>query len=237
MALSMLAACLSFMIPDGHSARPGVIAFWIFVFIFFYSWGQGPVPFAYSSEIFPLYNREQGMSFAVFINLFFAGLLTLFVPQMTTALRYGSSSVGPGQSRLLAVFAGLNVVSFLLIFFFVPETAGAALQGRQEGSLNNISLEELNYIFGVSTRKHIRYQLQHVLPWSVQWVKYGINRYVLRHKDAVEPEETEDLYYWVSVKKLEREARQQSALNQSEMDEAEEGFDSDDEGIAPDQTA
>jgi hypothetical protein len=65
MALSMLGACLSFNISDSHtSARPGAIAFFIFVFIFFYSWGQGPVAFAYSSEIFPLLNREQGMSFA-----------------------------------------------------------------------------------------------------------------------------------------------------------------------------
>jgi hypothetical protein len=61
----MLAACLSFRISDSHSsARPAVIAFFIFVFFFFYSWGQGPVAFAYSSEIFPLLNREQGMSFA-----------------------------------------------------------------------------------------------------------------------------------------------------------------------------
>lgn len=31
------------------------------------------VAFAYSSEVFPLFNREAGMSWAVFINLFFAG--------------------------------------------------------------------------------------------------------------------------------------------------------------------
>ena len=41
MILSMLAACLSFLIKDNHSARPAVIAFFIFVFFFFYSWGQG----------------------------------------------------------------------------------------------------------------------------------------------------------------------------------------------------
>ena len=42
MAISMLAACLSFLIPVESGARIGVIAFWMFVFIFFYSWGQGP---------------------------------------------------------------------------------------------------------------------------------------------------------------------------------------------------
>jgi MFS family permease len=43
MILSMLAACLSFLIQDNQSARSGVIAFFIFVFFFFYSWGQGKI--------------------------------------------------------------------------------------------------------------------------------------------------------------------------------------------------
>jgi len=43
MALSMLAACLSFMIEDSHSARPAVVSLFIFIFFFFYSWGQGKV--------------------------------------------------------------------------------------------------------------------------------------------------------------------------------------------------
>ncbi len=42
MALSMLAACLSFMIPVSSDARTVATPFWLFVFIFFYSWGQGP---------------------------------------------------------------------------------------------------------------------------------------------------------------------------------------------------
>jgi MFS family permease len=43
MTLSMLAACLSFMIKDSDQARSAVIAFFIFVFFFFYSWGQGKI--------------------------------------------------------------------------------------------------------------------------------------------------------------------------------------------------
>lgn len=42
MALSMLAACLSFMIPVRFGGRIAVMSFWLFLFIFFYSWGQGP---------------------------------------------------------------------------------------------------------------------------------------------------------------------------------------------------
>lgn len=68
----MLGATLSFLGGTDHEQRIRVS---VFMFLFFssYSVGQGPVAFAYSSEVFPLFNREAGMSFAVFINLTGAG--------------------------------------------------------------------------------------------------------------------------------------------------------------------
>ena len=62
---------------------------------------MGPVPFSLSAEVivstrcrqqvltlhgkvFPLENRVVGMSFAVFLNLFGAGILTLVVPPLMT---------------------------------------------------------------------------------------------------------------------------------------------------------
>ena len=135
------------------------------------------MPFTLSAEVFPLENRVVGMSFAVFTNLLGAGLLTLFVPALTIAV---------GQSGLLGIFAGLNVVAFILVFLFVRETAGAALGGTP-GSMTFMSLEELNYIFGVSSMKHIRYQLTTAVPWA--W-KY----YVKRAKDC--PDQPEKLYTW-----------------------------------------
>lgn len=41
MALSLLGACLSFMIPIESPARIGVLCFFLAIFIFFYAWGQG----------------------------------------------------------------------------------------------------------------------------------------------------------------------------------------------------
>ena len=230
MALSMLAASLSFLIKN-QNARSAVVAFFIFVFVFFYSWGQGtvarrrcqlslltyrtgPVAFAYSSEIFPLLNREQGMSFAVFINLFGAGLLTLFVPELTTAL---SNHNGNGQSSLLGVFVGFNVLAFLLIFFFMPETAGATL-GKEEGSLNYILLEELNYIFGVSTTQHIAYQLKHVVPWVCRRLRWRL----LHPFTPSSEDEPEKLYVWVNVRSIEKQEkhlRQASRLSELEEDQ------------------
>jgi hypothetical protein len=52
-----------------------------------------------------------------------------------------------------------------MIFLWVPET-------KQR------TLEELDYIFAVPTRTHMRYQFEKALP-------YFINRWVLRKKDAV----------------------------------------------------
>jgi hypothetical protein len=52
-----------------------------------------------------------------------------------------------------------------MIFLWVPET-------KQR------TLEELDYIFAVPTRTHMRYQLFTALPW---W----FNRWVLQKKDAV----------------------------------------------------
>lgn len=41
-----------------------VISLGIYLFTVFYSPGEGPVPFTYSAEAFPLYIRDIGMSFA-----------------------------------------------------------------------------------------------------------------------------------------------------------------------------
>jgi hypothetical protein len=130
------------------------------------------------------------------------GILTLFVPQLTWALTYGHDNYEAGQSRLLAIFAGFNVLAFLLIFFFVPETAGAILS-KEEGSLNYISLEELNYIFGVPTLQHIRYQLNSVVPWAYSVVVWTVSQYVLR-KEVEKPQDLHVLYTWVDIRSVER---------------------------------
>lgn len=53
--------------PDGIStskARVGMITTGMYLFECFYSPGEGPVPFSYSAEAFPLHVREVGMSWA-----------------------------------------------------------------------------------------------------------------------------------------------------------------------------
>ena len=58
----------------------------------------------------------------------------------------------------------MNLLAFIMIFFWVPET-------KQR------TLEELDYVFAVPVRKFVGYQLTVALPW---WVK----RWVFFQKSA-----------------------------------------------------
>lgn len=57
MAWTLLAAGFCFYVPGDGGAHLGTIALFIFLFAAFYSPGEGPVPFTYSAEVFPLSHR------------------------------------------------------------------------------------------------------------------------------------------------------------------------------------
>ena len=155
MAWTLLAAGLCFIIPQEQDAHLGLIAFFIFLFAAFYSPGEGPVPFTYSAEVFPLSHREVGMSWAVATCLFWAAVLSITFPRLLRAFH----PVGA-----FCFYAALNVTALVMIFFWVPET-------KQR------TLEELDYVFAVPTRTHMKYQLTKALPY---WLK----RYVMFQKGA-----------------------------------------------------
>lgn len=56
MAWTLLGAAFCFWTPQG-TAHLASIAFFVFLFAAFYSPGEGPVPFTYSAEVFPLSHR------------------------------------------------------------------------------------------------------------------------------------------------------------------------------------
>jgi len=59
---------------------------------------------------------------------------------------------------------GLDAIALVFVWLFVPGTE------RQIATM-----EEMNYVFGVSTRRHVQYQLTEVLPWY-------FNRYIRLQK-------------------------------------------------------
>ena len=160
---TLLAAGMCFFIPVSNgtssNAQLGAVALFIYLFDIFYSPGEGPVPFTYSAEVFPLSHREVGMSWAVATNNFWAAVLSLTFPRMVQAMTIQGA---------FGFYAALNILALVLIFLFLPETMKR-------------TLEELDYVFAVPTRAHAHYQLTQVLPW---WIK----RWILFRKDAVCPE-------------------------------------------------
>lgn len=154
MAWSLLAAGLCTLIPSsgGTGSHLALVALFIYVFGAFYSPGEGPVPFAYSAEVFPLSHREVGMGFAVATCFFWAAVLSITFPKILASL---------GVLGAFCLYAGFNVVAFIMIFFFVPET-------KQR------TLEELDYIFAVPVRVFGKYQLTKALPyWFKRWVLFN----------------------------------------------------------------
>ncbi|KAJ4318036.1 hypothetical protein N0V94_004637 [Neodidymelliopsis sp. IMI 364377] len=102
MFLTLLGAG-SFLIPESSLAHLGMIAFFIFVFVAFYSPGEGPCAFVYSSEVFPLSHREMGLTFPRMLQ------------QFTPVGSFG-------------FYAGLNLVALAWIFMFIPETKQRSLE-------------------------------------------------------------------------------------------------------------
>jgi len=135
MAWSLLVVGLCNLINKDSKAHLGLMAFFIYIFAAFYSPGEGPVPFTYSAEVFPLSHREIGMGFSVATCLFWASVLSMSFPSIVAAFTITGA---------FGFYAGMNILAFGMIFLFVPET-------KQR------TLEELDYIFAVPTRKFIQH--------------------------------------------------------------------------------
>ncbi|KAL4960702.1 uncharacterized protein BDV14DRAFT_138355 [Aspergillus stella-maris] len=152
MALSMFFTGFSFWIPEGtgHNARLGCIALGTYLFGVFYSVGEGPVPFTYSAEAYPLYVRSYGMALATATTWLFNFVLAITWPSLRIAFT---------DQGAFSWYAGWCIVGWFLVLMFMPETKGK-------------TLEELDQVFSVSTRFHAKYGLRQV--------PYFIKRYIFR---------------------------------------------------------
>ncbi|CAM6095661.1 unnamed protein product [Calypogeia fissa] len=163
MAMSLLITGMAFFIPEydasGHynTARIAVVTLGIYLFEVFYSPGEGPVPFTYSAEAFPLYIRDLGMSYATAVCWCFNFVLAITFPKLLVAFK---------PQGAFGYYAAWCIIGWVAIFFILPET-------------KSLTLEELDVVFSVPHRKHINYQL------SV--LKYHINRILGKHPERVPP--------------------------------------------------
>ena len=152
MSLFLFFTGFSFWIPQKthHTARIACITTGIYLFGIVYSPGEGPVPFTYSAEAYPLYVRSYGMSLATATTWFFNFVLSITWPSMRTAFK---------DQGAFAWYAVWNIIGWFLVLFFVPETKGK-------------TLEELDQVFSVPTRIHAAYGLRQI--------PYFVRRYLFR---------------------------------------------------------
>ncbi|KAF1973250.1 MFS transporter [Bimuria novae-zelandiae CBS 107.79] len=141
-ALTILAAGLSFSVSNENPARLWLLATMIYLFCVEHSPGMGPVPAAYSAEVFPLSHREIGVSSAVAVTNIWAAALSLTFPALVSTLSSQGASI---------LYALLNVVALCLVFLFVPETRLKRF-------------DELDEVFSVPTRQFVKYQVTEYLP-------------------------------------------------------------------------
>ncbi|KAK8130245.1 hypothetical protein PG999_002625 [Apiospora kogelbergensis] len=119
MSLFLFFTGFSFWIPKESPAHLGCIALGIYLFGVVYSPGEGPVPFTYSAEAYPLYIRPIGMSLATATTWFFNAVLSLTWPSIVQAWT---------AQGAFSWYAAWNLVGWVLVLLFVPETKEKTLE-------------------------------------------------------------------------------------------------------------
>ncbi|OWM66365.1 probable polyol transporter 6 [Punica granatum] len=97
-----------------------------YAFVALMSFGLGPVTWVYSTEIFPLRLRAQGMAIGVAVNRFMNAAVSMSFLSISHTITIGGS---------FFMFAGIAVVALIFFYFFLPET-------------KEKSLEEIEMMFG-----------------------------------------------------------------------------------------
>ncbi|KAF8521253.1 MFS sugar transporter [Hysterangium stoloniferum] len=147
MAVFLLLTGFAFFI-ENLKGRIALVATGIYLFGVCYSPGEGPVPFTYSAEAFPLYIRAIGMSFATATTWFFNSVVSLTFPRMLGAFT---------PQGAFGWYAVWNIIGFFLVLLFLPET-------------KSLSLEELDQVFSVPTRTHAKYQTRAFVLNLRRWI-------------------------------------------------------------------
>lgn len=121
LAIFLLWSGFSFWIEaDNNSskARVAMVTTGMYLFEVFYSPGEGPVPFTYSAEAFPLHVREVGMSWATATTWCFNFILSFTWPHLVQAFK---------PQGAFGWYAAWCVIGWFLVLLFVPETKCKAL--------------------------------------------------------------------------------------------------------------
>ncbi|WP_306715531.1 sugar porter family MFS transporter [Burkholderia dolosa] len=119
MAFGMCA--LGFMLHSGvggHAAQVLAVAA-LLLFIAGFAMSAGPLVWVLCSEIQPQQGRDFGIAVSTLVN---------WVANMAVAATFLSLLSTVGEANTFMVYAVLNVIFALVVFFYVPETRGVSLE-------------------------------------------------------------------------------------------------------------
>ena len=114
-----------FVIPEGHPARPYIVAGLVILFVLAMQTFLNIAVWVWLAEIFPLAIRGLGIGISVFFGWFVNGLLALFVPTLLSVLGMGT----------FFMFAVIGVIMLGFLWHEVPETRGRSLEAVEEDVL------------------------------------------------------------------------------------------------------
>ncbi|XP_061343393.1 polyol transporter 5-like [Gastrolobium bilobum] len=94
-----------------------------------FSIGSGPITWVYSSEIFPLRLRAQGVAIGAVVNRVTSGVISMTFLSLSKAITIGGA---------FFLFAGIAIAAWIFHYTLLPETRGKTLE-EIEGSFGNFS--------------------------------------------------------------------------------------------------
>lgn len=129
--ISLLTLAISLTIIDNSSATlTWAISLSIAAVLSYaatFSIGSGPITWVYSSEIFPLRLRAQGVSIGAVVNRVTSGVISMTFLSLSNAITIGGA---------FFLFAGIAIVAWIFHYTMLPETQGKTLE-EIEGSFGN----------------------------------------------------------------------------------------------------
>lgn len=128
LSLAMVAWCFY------TQAGPGLLMFFLLLFIAAHAIGQGAVIWVFISEIFPNKVRAIGQSFGASIHWIFAALITLVSPVFLDAEK-GILKDNPWP--MFAFFAFMMALQLVWVLTKVPETKGVSLENLEKRLMSN----------------------------------------------------------------------------------------------------
>lgn len=140
MILSLFGLALGLTVIDQHPATKipwavGLCVSSVLFYVAFFSIGQGPITWVYTSEIFPIRLRAQGVSIGVALNRTMSGIIGMTFISLYKAITIGGS---------FFLYMGIATVGWVFFYTCLPETRGKSLE--EIGMLFGLKPEEMKEV-------------------------------------------------------------------------------------------